>query len=89
MTDEDPTVHVEAPLSPAQDDSEPIRRGRTRARPAPYDETHTPTGFAPVRFTAQCIDRVGFKRRVHEYLHESPEGTRCIYCGELRAWEPV
>jgi len=89
VTEDDPTVHVDPALSPARDESEPIRRGPLRAQSAPYDESHTPTGFAPVRFTAHCVDRAGFKRRVHEYLHESPEGTRCIYCDPLRPWEPL
>ena len=85
MTDEDPTVHVEAPLSSAQDDTEPIRRGRLRQRPAPYDEAHTPTGFAPVRFTAHCVDRAGFKRRVHEYDRDGV----CYFCSHRRPWDPL
>lgn len=89
MTQDDPTVHVDPALSPARDESEPIRRGPLRAQPAPYDESHTPTGFAPVHFRAQCVDSVGYKRRLHEYAHESRDGTRCIYCGHLRPWEPL
>ena len=81
-------IHVEAPLSPAEDLSEAIRRGRTHSRSVPYLEHEAPDHYAPVKWYAACIDGTGYRRRRHEWLHESPAGTRCIWCGRLRLYDP-
>lgn len=44
--------------------------------PGPLDR------YAPAPKDAQCRDRAGYLRRHHEWLHESPRGLRCVWCGK-------
>ena len=45
--------------------------------------------YAPAPKRCECVSRAGRLRRHHEYLHESREGTRCVWCSTLRTWEPL
>ena len=45
--------------------------------------------FAPAPKRCECVSGTGRKREHHAYLHESPQGTRCVWCSRLRPWEPL
>jgi len=45
--------------------------------------------YAPAPRKCVCVSRAGRKREHHAYLHESPQGTRCVWCSRLRPWEPL
>jgi hypothetical protein len=45
--------------------------------------------YAPAPKRCVCKDAQGYRRKAHEYLHESPEGARCVWCSRLRPWEPL
>ena len=45
--------------------------------------------YAPAPKRCECKDGAGYRRKAHEYLHESPQGTRCVWCSRLRPWEKL
>jgi hypothetical protein len=45
--------------------------------------------YAPAPKRCVCVSGAGRKRLHHEYLHESREGTRCVWCSAIRTWEPL
>lgn len=51
------------------------------ADPAPTDRYATGGG--------SCVDGAQYRRRRHCWCHESPQGTRCVYCGRLRGFEGI
>lgn len=65
------------------------RRGHMHRTPCPWADPLPTDAYAPLPCKCKCRDGNSYMRRQHEYLHESPKGTRCIWCGRLRAWEPL
>jgi hypothetical protein len=71
-------------LSVAAEIQRPVRhRGRSPleirwADPEPGDT------FAPHPKRCSCVSRTGYRRRHHDFLHLSPAGARCVFCGVLR-----
>lgn len=59
------------------------RRGHTRQTACPWADPAQGDQYAPAPCRCKCKSRTGYRRRQHEYLHESPKGTRCIFCGVL------
>ena len=45
--------------------------------------------YAPAPKRCECKDGAGYRRKAHAYLHESPQGTRCVWCSTLRRMEPL
>lgn len=79
--------HVETILAAEPDETEPIRRGHAcKRRECPVcEEKSRADRYAPVRFTARCKSRTGYKRRAHEWDRDG----RCIYCDKVRTWDPL
>ena len=44
--------------------------------------------FAPFYGRHVCLSPSGRWRARHDYCVESRAGTRCLFCGVLRSWEP-
>jgi hypothetical protein len=65
------------------------RRGHRLRTRCPWADPGPTDRYAPAPCGCECSDATGYRRRRHEYAHESPEGVRCVWCGRLRTWDPL
>jgi len=61
----------------------PIRVPRPRS-----PQVEVSDSFAPYSGLKVCKDGAGYWRPKHEYLIDSRDGLRCVYCRDLLRMEP-
>jgi hypothetical protein len=75
-------------LSPGLEAHEAPLRNRKHRLCVPWSDEQ-PGSWAVVRWTARCVDPLGYRRRTHTYLVEARRGTCCLFCGAVRPWEAL
>lgn len=84
MTDPEPGIAIEAPLSPAEDESDTVRHGLRRTqREIPPAELEVEAELTDL-LAAHCR-----RAKRHEYIVWTRLGTRCLWCRRLRTWDPL